>query len=66
MLTIEQIKTEMAAIAEQFEITQTGKFQALARGDEAGFNRRCDKLAELQAKHFNLSRLLPSTTVEDI
>lgn len=66
MMTIAEINTRLDQLTEEFEITQTGKFQALARGDEEGFNRRHEKLVALQEKHFQLSRLLPSTTIEDI
>jgi hypothetical protein len=64
--TIAQIKAEIEAIDVDFYATQEGKFKALERGDEAGFDRRCAKLSRLQEERFNLSRLLPSETVEDI
>lgn len=65
-MEVAQIKKQMAEITEAFNMTQEGKFKALARGDERGFESRVRKLSEMQAEYDRLSRLLPSTTIEDI
>lgn len=61
-----EIKRQMAEITEAYNMTQDGKFKAMARGDERGFESRVRKLSEMQIEYDRLSRLLPSTTIEDI